>query len=102
MTPDIEGEGQTWKFMGIYSKNREEWLITNIANMKNSVVTVAFYDTLGPLAVEFVIKQTELTTISCAGQYVQNLLNLKKEGKAESISNIISFDEVTEELKKQG
>lgn len=41
--------------MGVYSKNREEWVLTDLANIKNSVVTVAFYDTLGPQAVEFVI-----------------------------------------------
>jgi long-subunit acyl-CoA synthetase (AMP-forming) len=56
MTPVIEAEGRSFKFMGIYAKNREEWVMTDIANMKNSVVSVAFYDTLGPLAVEFVIK----------------------------------------------
>lgn len=53
--------------MGIYSKNREEWIIVDVASMKNSVTCVAFYDTLGPSAVEFVIKQTELTSVSCAG-----------------------------------
>ena len=42
--------------MGVYAKNREEWILTTIANMKNSVTTVAFYDTLGPAAVEFVIR----------------------------------------------
>ena len=42
--------------MGIYGKNREEWALTDIANMHNSVTTVAFYDTLGPKAVEFVIE----------------------------------------------
>jgi len=67
MVPTLDAEDRKWKFMGIYSKNREEWAITALANMKNSVITVAFYDTLGPAAVEFVIKQTELTSISCAG-----------------------------------
>lgn len=86
--------------MGIYAKNREEWALTTIANFKNSVTTVAFYDTLGPQAVEFVISQTELTSISCAGQYVNNLLKLKKEGKAKSVENIISFDAVTDDQKK--
>jgi len=53
--------------MGIYSKNREEWLMMNIANMKNSVTTVAIYDTLGPAALAFVLEQTALTSIACAG-----------------------------------
>jgi long-chain acyl-CoA synthetase len=71
--------------MGIYSKNREEWVLTDIANMKNSVVTIAFYDTLGHASVEFVINQTKLTSISCSSNYLPGLLKLKKEGKAESL-----------------
>jgi long-chain acyl-CoA synthetase len=66
--------------MGIFSKNREEWAMINIANVKTSTTTVAFYDTLGPSAVEFVINQTHLSTISCSGNYVSGLLKLKTEG----------------------
>lgn len=40
--------------MGIQSKNRKEWQITNLANMHNRITTVAFYDTLGPDATKFV------------------------------------------------
>lgn len=53
--------------MGIYAKNREEWALTAIANTKNSVTTIALYDTLGPQAIEFVFRQTEMTSVSCAG-----------------------------------
>jgi long-chain acyl-CoA synthetase len=101
LTPDINHDGTHWRFMGVYSKNREEWALVDIANTKNSVTTIAFYDTLGPQAVEFVIKQTELISVSCAGQYVAGLLKLKKDGKAQSIQNIVSFDAVTEEQKQQ-
>jgi long-chain acyl-CoA synthetase len=97
LTPEVNHDGTQWKFMGVYSKNREEWALTDLANIKNSVTSIAFYDTLGPLAVEFVIKQTELASVSCAGQYVSVLLKLKKDGKANSILNIISFDAVTED-----
>lgn len=88
--------------MGIYAKNREEWVLIHLANMKNSITSVAFYDTLGPSAVEFVIKQTELTTISCAGQYVAALVKLKKEGKAKSLENLITFDKVPDNLIEEG
>lgn len=64
----------------------------DLASMHNSITTVAFYDTLGPTAVEFVIHQTELTTVACAEMYVAKLLDLKKKGKAESMKNIVSFD----------
>lgn len=54
--PEIEGEGQMWKFMGVYAKNREEWTLSDMACMRQSGTTIAFYDTLGAAAVEFVIK----------------------------------------------
>lgn len=42
--------------MGIYAKNREEWVICDLANSLNSITTIAFYDTLGPNAVDFILK----------------------------------------------
>jgi long-chain acyl-CoA synthetase len=87
--------------MGIYAKNREEWMLMDIANMKNSVTTIAFYDTLGPAAVEFVVVQTKLTTISCSSNYLPSLIKLKKDGKAESITNLISFDKFEDTIKEQ-
>lgn len=79
LIPEVIAEGRSWHFMGIYAKNREEWVITDVANIKNSVVTVAFYDTLGPDSVKFVINQTGLTSISCTANYLPSLIKLKKE-----------------------
>jgi long-chain acyl-CoA synthetase len=98
LVPTIQHEGKSWNFMGIFSKNREEWSMINLANSKTCTTTVAFYDTLGPAAVEFVINQTQLTSISCSENYVSGLLTLKAEGKANSLLNIISFDPVSEDL----
>lgn len=78
--------------MGIYAKNREEWALTAIANIKNSVTTIALYDTLGPQAIEFVFRQTEMTSVSCAGSYVAGLIKLRKEGKSHNLQNIVSFE----------
>jgi long-chain acyl-CoA synthetase len=56
LLPETEGEGKKWKFMGIYAKNREEWTLSDMASMRQSGTTIAFYDTLGASAVEFVIR----------------------------------------------
>ena len=45
---EIENEG-TFKFLGIYSKNREEWGIADLGSHCNSVTIVPVYDTLGKL-----------------------------------------------------
>ena len=42
--------------MGIYAKNREEWAFTDLATLRQGGTVIAFYDTLGPAAVEFVIR----------------------------------------------
>jgi long-subunit acyl-CoA synthetase (AMP-forming) len=34
--------------MGIYGKNRPEWVLTDLASATLGGTTVAFYDTLGP------------------------------------------------------
>ena len=47
LAPEIEAEGKKWRFLGIQSKNREEWNLTNWANMHQCITTVALYDTLG-------------------------------------------------------
>jgi long-subunit acyl-CoA synthetase (AMP-forming) len=42
--------------MGILAKNREEWVMADLANSYNSITSIAFYDTLGPNAVDFILK----------------------------------------------
>ena len=38
------------------AKNREEWLILDIASVLYGFTTVPFYDTLAPDLIEFVLK----------------------------------------------
>ena len=75
--PTQHMDGRDFKFMGVYAKNREEWAMSDLATIRQNGTTVAFYDTLGPAAVEFVIKQTGLSTISCAGSYLRSWIMLK-------------------------
>lgn len=82
--------------MGIYAKNREEWVMTDLASMANKGTSVAFYDTLGPETVEFVINQTELTTISCSANYLDALIEKKAKNPKLSLQNLVSFDEITQ------
>ncbi len=55
LVPEISGEGRMWNFLGIFSKNREEWAIADIACMKSSTTIVPFYDSLGMDALSLVI-----------------------------------------------
>ena len=48
MMEDVVAESQKWNFMGIYGKNRPEWVLTDLASATLGGTTIAFYDTLGP------------------------------------------------------
>lgn len=46
-------------FVGIYSQNCPEWILTEQATYCYSMILVPLYDTLGPDACAFIIKQGE-------------------------------------------
>ena len=89
------------KMMGIYSRNREEWIITALACWRISAAEVALYDTLGKQALEHILKQTRMSSIVVEGQKVGNLYELINKGNAEYLKNIIVLDPIEEELKAQ-
>ena len=95
MIPEVHADGEAWRFVGIQSKNRVEWTLIHLANMHQKATTVAFYDTLGPAAQEFVIKQTELTTMAVSIDFVPKLAKLKKEAGASmsSLKHLIVFED---------
>jgi hypothetical protein len=47
LVTETEGDGQKWKFVGLWSKNRCEWLLCHIANMYYNQTTIGFFDSMG-------------------------------------------------------
>lgn len=72
-----EGDGKKWDFVGIWSKNRPEWLLTHIANMYFSQTSIGFFDAMGPESVDYILKQTELSCIFTTPEYVQKIVEMK-------------------------
>ncbi|XP_044252556.1 long-chain-fatty-acid--CoA ligase 5 isoform X2 [Tribolium madens] len=64
----------TSTIIGIYSQNCPEWIITEQAAYCYSMVLVPLYDTLGPDACAFIIKQAEITVVVCEDDQKCNLL----------------------------
>jgi long-chain acyl-CoA synthetase len=62
--------------LGIYSKNRPEWIIADLAATANSVTIVPLYDTLGPNAVQFILTQAEPPIVVCSLDKVSTFLQL--------------------------
>ena len=89
-TPDM-------KYMGIFSENRAEWFITELACCSDSIVIV-------PVAVETqfmnatrilgIINKTELQTICVSSATLNVILEFVSKEKLPFLKNIIHFDPV--------
>ncbi|KAI8077880.1 uncharacterized protein BX664DRAFT_287488 [Halteromyces radiatus] len=83
--------------LGIWSVNRPEWFITDMACAAYSMFTVALYDTLGPDAVEYVVNHSELEIVVCSGDHIADLLKIKE--KLPKLKAIISLDSIDDGVK---
>jgi len=50
MIPETQAEGRSFYLMGLYSRNRPEWALTNWAIMNFSGTVVTLYNTLGEVS----------------------------------------------------
>ncbi len=60
--------------VGIYAGNRAEWLITDLACMMLSIVSVPLYDSLGTDAVRYIINHAALPVVVCGNDKTNSLL----------------------------
>ncbi|XP_022319066.2 long-chain-fatty-acid--CoA ligase 5-like [Crassostrea virginica] len=87
-------------FIGIYSINRPEWVFTEQACSMFSMVSVPLYDSLGPDACKYIIKQGDIRYVVCdSKQKTKNLL--AKADQCPSLKCIIMMDSPSEELKSE-
>lgn len=88
-------------FLGIYSKNRTEWVLMDLACTFQNVVSVPIYDTLQSDALDYIVNQTGMKVIACADRSTANIVKLRKDGHAQNIEIIIQFDPVSDELRAE-
>lgn len=62
--------------VGIWSPNRPEWQLIDIALQSYNKVSVSLYDTLGKDSVEYIINHSHLTVIFSTSDHIPNLLKL--------------------------
>jgi len=96
---EIFDEGE-FQFLALYSKNRAEWAITDLACAMSAVTVVTLYDTLGTESIDYIISQTKIRTIVCAAAQVKKLVEVKEKGLISDLSTIIYFDELPEDQAK--
>ena len=51
-----------FRFVAIYSKNREEWTISDFGALLTGITVVTLYDTLGEDSTEYILNQTRIKT----------------------------------------
>ena len=102
----VSNENVVMRFMGIYAKNREEWVIADLASHCNSVTVVTLYDTLGLEAMQYIFEQTELRSVVIEEKGLQNILTLAKDKRVGKLKNLILLDKdskgVCSELEQLG
>ena len=100
-------DDDSFRLLGIYSKNRPEWLYSYFGAVRDSITIVTVYDTLGDIALEYIFNQTKLTTVVVESKVLKKLLNLAKKEKTCQLKNLIVLDyeddiPTCDELKKWG
>ncbi|VDO58834.1 unnamed protein product [Haemonchus placei] len=84
--------------IGIYSKNRPEWIITELASYNFGNVIVPIYETLGFDACVFILNQTEMKLVVCDA--VSKAIGLiKQRAKCPHLKTVVVMEPLTEELR---
>ena len=55
LVPKRDTEDGQIRFMALYAKNREEWVVTDFACILSGVTVVTLYDTLGKDSLEYIL-----------------------------------------------
>jgi long-chain acyl-CoA synthetase len=62
--------------LGIIAKNREEWGISDLACMGDTITIVPCFESLGPDAIAYVLNQTEVSTVFVEKKSLETLTRL--------------------------
>lgn len=80
--------------IGIFSKNREEWFVTQQACFGQSLVIVSFYETLGKDSIRYVADHSEIIIAICDGGSLTKLFDVIEGKKGyKGLKHLIVMDE---------
>ena len=104
-------KNEKMKLIGFCCRTREEYMVASFGCQMDTITIVTIYDTLGLNSIEFILKQTELTTILKESKDLELILKLKESNKLVNVKNIIyihcneekeNLEEIKEKLKNYG
>jgi long-chain acyl-CoA synthetase len=88
----VEDEGE-FHFLGFFSRNMVECLITDLACQLSDTTSVTLYATLGEEAFEFINSQTQFSSICISpDENVDTLIRYHKKYNFPYLKNVILFD----------
>ena len=98
LCPIIKFEDESpFRFLGIYSRNKKEWLLSYLGAMRDSITIVTIYDTLGDKAVEFILEQSQVISVVIEIKALKKILELAKRKKTFQLKNLIVIDKEEDE-----
>ncbi|ODV80483.1 long-chain-fatty-acid CoA ligase [Suhomyces tanzawaensis NRRL Y-17324] len=72
----------------LFSANREEWALTDLACVSYSLTNTALYSTLGPDTSNYILELTESPIVICSKDKVRSILELKQKYQ-DSLASLI-------------
>lgn len=88
--------------IGIFSQNRPEWTISELACYTYSLVAVPLYDTLGTEAIDYIIDKASIQTIVCdVAEKVELVLECVKD-KEHPVKTIVLMQTPSADLVSRG
>ncbi|XP_071384616.1 long-chain-fatty-acid--CoA ligase 1-like isoform X3 [Centroberyx affinis] len=88
--------------IGIFSQNRPEWTISELACYTYSLVSVPLYDTLGTEAISYIIDKATISTIVCDVAVKANLVLDCVENRQHSVKTIVLMETPSADLVNRG
>ncbi|EGW31661.1 long-chain-fatty-acid--CoA ligase 2 [Spathaspora passalidarum NRRL Y-27907] len=78
--------------LSIFSMNRVEWMLTDLACSAYSITNTALYDTLGADVTQYLLELTNSPIVVCSMDKIDLLLDLKAKHQLESLISVVSMD----------
>ncbi|XP_074503844.1 long-chain-fatty-acid--CoA ligase 1-like [Sebastes fasciatus] len=88
--------------IGIFSQNRPEWTISELACYTYSLVSVPLYDTLGTEAIGYIIDKASISTIVCDVVEKANLVLDCVKDRRHSVKTIVLMETPGADLVNRG
>lgn len=85
-----DGTNENSFIVSLFSANRAEWAITDMACVSYSIANTALYDTLGPDTSRYILSLTESPVLVCSKDKIETIVGLK-EKFPQDLANLISI-----------